>query len=183
MPITSEILNKHKKNIVAFVETGTFKGDGVVAALDSGFQEIYSIEAYENRYEDCCHRFENFDNVSLIFGDSSKDLMLILKELKSRALFWLDAHYYSKNVERQCPVLLADAQPIISELRQINIHFIKNHTILIDDRRLFKGNSPNWNNILEKEIIEELIKINPNYSIKFVDSSFCESDIIVAEIL
>ena len=37
MPITSEILNKHKKNIASFVETGTFKGDGVVAALDSGF--------------------------------------------------------------------------------------------------------------------------------------------------
>lgn len=74
-------------------------------------------------------------------------------------------------------------QPLIAELRQISQHHVKNHTILIDDRRLFNGEHSDWNNLREEEIISELKKINSNYKISFIDSAKIKSDIIVAEIV
>lgn len=177
MPITSNILKPFKKDIITFIETGTYYGDGVVAALECGFEKIFSIEALKFRYHNCCLRFKNNNNVHLILGDSSKNFSLILKKLSSRALFWLDAHYSSGAEEKEF-----EMQPLISELKQIAQHPVKNHTILIDDRRLFTGKLIDWHNICEEEVIAELKKVNPNYNISFIDSPSFNSDIIVAEV-
>jgi hypothetical protein len=180
MPLTNEILERFKKDdISTFVETGTFHGTGVKTALAVGFEKVLSIEAYPIRYNRCCSKFKGNDNVVLIMGDSSKDFHLLLEKLTTRAVFWLDAHAAQGAPEKECPDgHTAEVCPILSELKQIRNHHIKNHTILIDDRRTFPRD-----NVTEKDIIEELNKINSSYSIYNIDSSHFSSDIIVAEVL
>ncbi|MBE3095122.1 MAG: hypothetical protein IMZ52_08835 [Actinobacteria bacterium] len=178
MPITKDILHLFKQDIPTFIETGTYRGDGVAAALSCGFENIFSIEAYKPLYDKCEERFKNNQNVFLLQGDSSKDFKLILEKLTSRAVFWLDAHHIGGPND----TTVFEIQPIITELEQIRQHSIKNHTILIDDRRLFNGEFSSFHNMQEEEVTLELKKINSNYTIRYVDSSRFKLDIIVAEI-
>ena len=56
MPIQFD-LSEYKSPI--FIETGTYNGDGVVKALEYGFEQIYSIEIDKDRYEYCKKKFVN----------------------------------------------------------------------------------------------------------------------------
>lgn len=79
MPITKEILSPFKKDIATFIETGTYYGDGIVAALECNFDAIFSIEAIKFRHYNCRRIFQENKNVILICGDSSKALKIVLK--------------------------------------------------------------------------------------------------------
>lgn len=183
MTLTSEILRRWKKGIETFVETGTYKGSGVRAALDAEFLHVYSIEYYEERFNDCRKKFEGDEKVILFKGNSPEVLKVMFTWMKERALFWLDAHYDACKPEPQYPKPLTETFPLLQELEVIKSHPIKNHTILIDDRRAFDGSKEVWHNIREEDIIVKLKEINSEYSISFIDSKIYPQDIIVAEIL
>jgi hypothetical protein len=163
-----------------FIETGTSHGDTVRAALAAQFREIYSIELKEELYNECKYKFEKWikkGKVKLFLGDSSTYLPKILEEVNQSATFWLDAHYSSGNTARG-PVDV----PLMMELDAISRHYLKSHTILIDDVRLFGSNeSEDWTNVNIDSVIKILRKINPHYSI-FYEKGFCENDVLVAEI-
>jgi len=182
MPINSDIFKNLKQDIKVFVETGTLSGTGVQAALDAGFDTIHSMEAYRARYIKCNERFSDNSKVNLWLGDSSNDLCDMLEKISERALFWLDAHFDSSGHEKNL-VCSFDSCPVISELNQIQLHSIKTHTILIDDRRMFTGKEEVWHNITEEMIHKKLYQINSKYKIDIIDSSHFSNDIIVAEIV
>lgn len=163
-----------------FIETGTFHGNAVKAALSARFKKIYSIELKEEFYNECKYKFRKEikkGKVKLFLGDSSTCLPKILEEVSQNATFWLDAHYSSGNTARG-PVDV----PLMMELDAISKHTVKNHTILIDDVRLFdsKG-AEDWTNVSLDSVIKTLKKINPNYSISY-EKGFCKNDILVAQI-
>lgn len=119
--------------IDTLIETGTFRGDTVQAALPL-FSSIFSIEVDSTLAEQAKKRFQDQDKVKIIYGDSGKVLSEILVSLNKQAVFWLDGHYSggitgkgSKNT------------PILEELKNILRHPIKDHVILIDDARCFTG--------------------------------------------
>lgn len=182
MSLTEAVLKKHKKDINIFIETGTYMGDGVEQALLCDFNIIYSIEFYEIRFKRCMEKFRNNSNVYLIQGDSGVVLSKLLENINERCLFWLDAHFDVHGRDDLYPSPLGETQPLLKELETIQSHHIKNHTILIDDRRIFTGEHVCWHNIKEQTILDILKKINPNYHITFEDSMNFSKDIIVAEI-
>jgi hypothetical protein len=158
-----------------FIETGTYYGDSVKAALSARFKKIYSIELNDKLYKDCKDKFKkeiNEGRVKILLGDSSICLPMILKEINQRATFWLDAHYSSGNTERGSVDV-----PLMMELGAISKHDIKNHTILIDDVRLFgsKG-SEDWSNVSLNSVIKTLKEINPCYAISY-EKGFCKNDV------
>ena len=63
-----------------FIETGSFLGDGIQLAINSGFEKIYSIELGEHLYQHCKQRFANDPQVHLVLGDSSVKLKEILRK-------------------------------------------------------------------------------------------------------
>ena len=71
------------------------------------------------------------------------------------------------------------------KLKIIKKHPIKNHTILIDDRRDF--NTMNFDNIGEEKIIQLVKEVNPNYQISYDtgadNNPLFKNDILVARIL
>lgn len=140
-----------------FVETGTFEGDGVEAALLVGFDRIISLDitVYPNAPLPQGRRLPK--KVDFWVADSSTDLYDIIKDIDCKITFWLDAHLNNcctgTPFSRQCPVL--------KEIKQIERHPIKNHTILIDDVRLFE--TVYFDRITIGQVQKAILRINDKY--------------------
>jgi hypothetical protein len=164
-----------------FVETGTHKGDGIQDAIDAGFEQIYSYEVFPPLYEISANRFKDYNNVH-IYLKSSVNMFDELCQINEPITFWLDGHNSGYNNETGYDNL--NFYPLVKELRTISKHHIKTHTICIDDRRLLKEtnfNTPESIGFTENTIVNELISINPNYTIEYRDG-VCKDDVIVAYI-
>jgi hypothetical protein len=144
------------------VETGTFKGDMIWAQKDY-FKKIYSIELSEPLYEQAKKRFRNNNHVHLLQGDSADKLKVVVDQLTSPALFWLDGHYsgdITSKGDKDCPVL--------SELSYI-FNSPYHHVMLIDDARLFVGK----NDYPTLEELRTFVNQHGKYNMKV------ENDIII----
>ena len=159
-------INFHPYISPVFLETGSYLGDGISAAIMAGFEEIYSIELSKKYYEHCKRKFSNNPNVHIIFGDSALILQSIINSIDKKITFWLDGHYSSGDTA--CG---AYKVPLIQELEQIKSHPIKNHTILIDDIRLLRTKQNEFCDIKENIFdIEKIItSINKDYKISYID--------------
>ena len=115
------------------VETGTYLGTMINATKDN-FHHIYSIELDHELYVRAQKRFARFPHITLFKGDSSDVLPVILRQISSPALFWLDGHY-SGGITAKGTL----DTPIMQELRHILEHPVNGHVILIDDARDFTG--------------------------------------------
>ncbi len=125
-----------RQKIRTLVETGTFMGD-TVEGLRRDFDRIYSIEVQESLYRKAVDRFSGVSNVTLLFGDSSKELTKVLRDLTAPAVFWLDAHYSAGVTGRgdEDSALRVELQHIIEQVNQKGFH----HVLLLDDARDFWG--------------------------------------------
>jgi hypothetical protein len=124
---------KHIYEYKILVETGTFRGD-MVYAQRKNFEHIYSIELSEKLWADAVTRFQKFNNISIMQGDSGNVLKEIINTLNQPAIFWLDGHYSAGETakgEKECP--------IFEELDCIFLNNKFNHVLLIDDARCFNG--------------------------------------------
>ena len=91
-----------------FVETGTYEGASVRAALPL-FQELHTVELSATLYARVVE-FEENENVHPYHGRSEDVLRQIAPKLKRKSvLYWLDAHWsheeHSEGAEEQCPLL------------------------------------------------------------------------------
>lgn len=172
--LTKEVLSKYPN--LTYVETGTYKGESIDVALACGFQNIISIEVDRQLYEDTVNRFRDFPNIRIIHGDSGKILYDAIRYIDGSITFWLDAHMTSNSGigDKACPVL--------EELGQIARHDIKNHTILVDDMRLFFEFNDDMSNIKVEDLKNKIIDINRMYNFKYENSTTKENDILVAEL-
>lgn len=155
-----------------FVETGSYKGSGIQAALEAGFEEVYSIEFVKKYFDICSARFKDFYNVNIVRGDSSKILWDVIKDLDQPITFWLDGHVPEGGGTDKF-------SPVMEELEQIKNHPIKNHIILIDDVRDMGGWA--FDNTTLQQIIRKIREINPDYTFTFEDGH-TKDDILVAYI-
>jgi hypothetical protein len=108
---------------------------------------------------------ENELEINLYCGDSCKILPRILKKIRKRSTFWLDAHlggYINSTISEE-----GGEFPIHRELEIIESHNIKDHTIMIDDmfryRILYK----------DKSLEPYLYKINSDYLIEEIPKPGC----------
>ncbi len=161
-----------------FIETGTYGGDGVNAALSAGFKRVISIEVSNYYYSLCRERFKYKPKVELYFGDSLEILPVILKDINQRCTFWLDGHLCGGYSEQGLlPV------PLMEEIQIIAQHPIKNHTFLIDDMSLLRNRVAEWKHLkYTTNDIEKVIRsINPDYSIVYIGGA-AKQDILCAEV-
>lgn len=154
-----QIKNQYSLNVL--VETGTYLGD-TLFALYPDFNKLYSIELSEHYFERAKKRFSNYPKISLIQGDSGKELFKLIPQLKEPALFWLDGHYsagLTAKGDKECPVYEELAAIFQSSLK---------HVIVIDDARAFVGKN-------DYPTIEELksyvLKNRPDTTIKIENDS------------
>ena len=164
-----------------FIESGTNVGEGIDTALKVGFERILSYEVYEPLYNDAKIKYANNNSVFL-YNKSSIKMWDEIQFINEPMTFWLDGHWSGSGTGYDSTMLY----PLLEELDVIKKHHIKNHTILIDDRRLMRKDIENGekeHDIIgcsEAEIIEKLYQINPNYKITY-DWGYIKDDIIVAQ--
>jgi hypothetical protein len=188
MPINQETLSKYKYPNTLFIETGSHNGSTIQLAINIGFNRIISIELSEHYFKVCKHKFLNCGNVELILGDSSKVLDNILKNVHVSATFWLDGHYCGGGGDDTdyAPTAIGELKnPLMQELKVISKHHIKNHTILIDDMRLWHKNSEievDMINFDVEDIKSVILDINPNYKF-YYENGHIPNDILVATTL
>lgn len=123
---------RKKRNYAVFIETGTYLGDTVFHFLKK-FERIYSIELDTDLFQRATKRFAQFEHVQILEGDSGKEIIKVLKEIRVPSMFWLDGHYSGG-----ITALGENASPILEELAAILTHSM-DHIIFIDDARLFTG--------------------------------------------
>lgn len=125
-------LRKYAKQygLRCLVETGTFRG-AMIAAVKEEFDQIYSIELSDKLYSAARERFAKNAHINLICGDSGEELARLVKHVRCRALFWLDAHYSGGETANG-----RGGVPVMKEIDCI-LKDRTDHVILVDDMRLF----------------------------------------------
>lgn len=174
--LKKEVLEKYPNKY--FVETGTHIGNSVQLALDCEFEKIITMEINPEKVEHAKTRFAKEiedGKVTIFCGDTVDIFPEAIQSLDAPATFWLDAHWDDgPKGEYLCPL------PI--ELEALLNHSIKEHTLLIDDRRLFGVDGTTWGHTIDEEgILESIFDINPDYKISYEDGCV-PNDIIVAKI-
>lgn len=156
-----------------FIETGSYRGDGIQLALDTGFDKVISIDIDPANTQFCRSRFD-MDNtelpIILFTGNSPDVLQQVLSGIYKPCTFWLDAHsMLNEDTE--------DDYPLLKELEVIAKHHIKTHTILIDDfLYLSHPDITGWS----KQVIEfKLRLINPDYKFEY-RSNPIKNNILIA---
>lgn len=160
--LTKENLEKYR-NGDTFIETGTYHGDTVEMVLGSKlFKKIHSIELDKQLYDNAVVKFSGKKSVVLHQGDSIDCLKDIVSKLKGPATFWLDAH-----ASGPLPGGKSGGSPVLDELDIIAASGCKEHTIILDDCRLF--GSAEWSYVQKEDAVKKIKEINPNYNIHYLD--------------
>lgn len=146
----------YRRNI--FIETGTYDGDGIKAALGAGFTKLWSVELNERRVEACREKFKHAPNVTICHGDSAKELKKIIGQIGEPATFWLDAH------GEVIPGTPTFNDPVVAELQVIKESGAKDHILLLDD--MWESDTVTQGRL---KLRDKLLSINPDYDIYFID--------------
>lgn len=151
-----------------FIETGTFKGNGVISALESGFKKVLSFEIDENLSRNAIHFFQNDKRVE-IYNSSSCSIIFanIVQKIQEDSVFWLDAHFNGSG-----------PNPLIAEILFIGCSPLS-HGILIDDVRLFKNYGVSKDLICH--VLSSTLKRKIKTSYKTVREKF-QNDVLYIEI-
>lgn len=158
MPLyTANIFRAHLNAV--FVETGSFRGDGIQQALDAGFPSVRSVELSPKYYDHCRERFKDRPEVRLYLGDSAEILGDVISDINQNITFWLDGHHSCGDT-----ALGKFWAPLMQELEHIGAHPIKDHIVMIDDMRCWREPNPT-HGFSTPDLIAKLNQINPGYDI------------------
>lgn len=123
-------------DLVNFVETGCWHGDGIAYAFHTGYKNAHSCDIGLNFVEECRARFPEAD---IEHSESLAYLKKMLPKLEGRTLFWLDAHfpgmYGTENNNKELEIPLIPEIELIKKLKKD----YKNDVILCDDMRTFRS--------------------------------------------
>lgn len=153
----------YKKDCTVFVETGTYRAEGMVLAQKAGFTDIHSIDIVE-RTDLVPHIGKRY------IGDSRVLLPQVIEPLTDRMMFWLDGH--SMLLEGE-----PDNFPLLEELAIIAAHPRKDHVILIDDMHMMTH--PDVTGWSDLKVLSTLLNINPDYMVTRLANPI-RNDILVA---
>ena len=180
---THHLSFEHLKNYatgLTFVETGTYRGDGIQQALDYGFTQVYSCDINQELLGYSRDRFMTNSAVQIFDMDSCDFLDMLIGDKvfpggffqNSRVTFWLDAHRSGP-----LPGGRHGDCPLVTELNMIGKSMRNDHTIFIDNKSLF--GSAEWGGVTMKETIDAIYRINPDYKIIELDGVY-KDDIVCA---
>lgn len=147
-----------------YVETGTYKGDGVQQVLRE-YEQIHSMELSEHWYYHTVLRYFMEPHVHLWCGDSALYLPSILQELQEPITIYLDAHYSgpdTANCDYGGTALLQELG--LLRQRAFDDIIIIDHVSLFGKKGFYKSPDTSfaydWTHVTE-ERIQALLK--PNY--------------------
>lgn len=160
---TRNYFAEYKGTSKVFIETGSYRGDGIQLAIDAGYELIVSIDNDPANIEFCTNRFpEEVESakVILVLSESHEGLSFI-KHGSLNPVIWLDAHW--QMLEGTDPG--QNPFPLLKELDAIKKSNRKDATIIIDDMLIMQRDIVGYT---KKEIEKAIYKINPDYKIEYM---------------
>jgi hypothetical protein len=181
MTVKKEVLARYKKNIL--IETGTYLGQTAKAAVNAGYQKVYTIELQDFFFNTAKANLQFLitrGRVEMVKGDSRVELGRLLETISEPCVILLDAHIDGSSY---VPDITPDIDwcPLYHELSSIKNHPVKTHTILIDDLRMI-GKVEWGTGVSLEKIIEMLREINPAYRITY-EAGETPEDVLVAKLI
>lgn len=155
--------------LLTFVETGLLAGDGVRAALSSGFKRVYSIDINE----EYCRNVQSSitdPRLTVFCGTSVSGILEIISDLSGNTFWWLDAHlpalYGNPQIDDEDMVF-----PLISELEVISsMRDCSGDVFLLDDVWFYKDMSEmvkGAKHVLDVELVPILKGMFPDHLVYF----------------
>lgn len=173
MPLGSGVLRRFPARV--FVETGSYLGDGVQAALDAGFGRVITIEADRDCWQRVRNRFAGDSRVTAMLGNSAELLAAAISDLDEPATFWLDAHWSGEGTGGLAPFRESCVySPVLEELEAIAAHPVKGHTILVDDVRVFRDGvfaDRDEESIPLPRLMGAVLDVDERYQLEMVDGA------------
>ncbi len=123
----------------AMVETGCWRGDGVLAGLRTGYPVVHTIDVDPAAFQRMAKRVrahlgESYlRHVETHLGDSAEVVSDLAETLEVPVLWWLDAHY----PEQYNPDAEGTKLPLIHEVEAIVSAGRKHDVLLMDDLRIY----------------------------------------------
>ena len=146
-----------------YIETGLLYGDSLKVAKKAGFVKLYSIEIDESLCKAGRKLFKK--SAEILSGHSPNVLKKLLRDIDEPCTFYLDGHPQQLH-----------GWPVLEELHEISKHHLKNHNIILDDRRFFgSGDIPT-----EVSIIKQIRSINNAYVFKYENGRFFKDILAVS---
>ena len=135
-----------------FIETGTYMGDTILS-IHQYFKNNYTIEIKLSLYYGVTAEStkRKIENINFYFGDSAVLLKDILKEVNSKSIFYLDAHWSRGKTGRG-----SKDTPLLEELQLINKYHNFDSIVIIDDFQDFgtKNKYVNWEDITVDHVLD-----------------------------
>lgn len=154
-----------------FIEAGTFQG-GTARWAASHFEQVVTIENSKIFYQNTNEKYKDLENINFLFGDTRNHFKEIVPTLEQPAIFWLDSHWCGGDSYGE-----TDQCPLLEELNIINKSQI-DHTIIIDDARLFCAPPPIPNDPIFWPTIDKIIDaILTNFPDRYI---VIQEDVILA---
>ena len=156
-----------------FIETGSYRGDGVQLAIDAGYEYIFttdndreSINHIDARFYDVNKVLDEYaipygEKITRFLGESIEGLRIAFHYFKTPATIWLDAHW--QMLEGTEPG--ENPFPLLDELAVIKKYGRNDSTILIDDMLIMQYDIVGYS---KKEIEAALLDINPAYKLTYL---------------
>lgn len=142
MPLDVTLLKKYINPV--FIETGSWIGNGIQAALDAGFFHVYSVDIEPGEYGHCVERFGSDRRVTLACEDSAAFLARILPGIRGSATVFLDAHCVPRG------------SPLLRELDALVAHKWWVDALLIDDMRMVRGRNDWARTLVFDEVLDRV---------------------------
>lgn len=124
LPPDRNYFKEYKGDCTVFIETGTYRGEGMIAAREAGFHEIHSIDIVE--HPDILFKYDGVGTAKRYIQDSAECLEWLLPNIKEPYMIWLDAH--SQMLEGE-----DDNYPLMNEIGVIIRQKNKPNVVMVDD--------------------------------------------------
>lgn len=134
-----------------FIESGTYKCQ-TIFEMAKYFKKLYTIEINKTLY-DIALKKNKFKNIKFYLGDSIDILPILLININTPCIFWLDGHWSLGSTGRGKKDV-----PVLDEVKIINDLYNNDCIIIIDDYQLFYGNSKvvDWSGITTEGILTNI---------------------------
>lgn len=178
-----------------FVETGTYRGGGVCAALDGGFAHVFSIELSPALHEEARRNVADFvlsgtggltaperdtasvaGSYTLMCGDSAIKLAQVVHRLTATsAVIFLDSHRMvgDGEAEKQRGGEGWTNSPLARELEVLREAPVRSHLILIDD--IDQCGEASMDYLTREQVDAMLLAINPAYRLQLLRGARADS--------
>lgn len=158
---------KEHYELVDFIETGSWRGAGISFAQRCGYDRIFSCDI-SPEYAGMCQK--NFPFAKVSNADSLTFLESILPTVKTKTLFWLDAHFPGMYGTDETPEEYR--LPLLAEINLIKTYKegYEHDVIICDDIRTLRSTeNPRYR---EGEVTEsEYLDINWNEFVTILDDT------------